>query len=38
MIRVVSISRDGIYGKSESALFRYLGKEFTNMKINPVIF
>jgi hypothetical protein len=38
MIRVVSISRDGIYGKSENALFRHLGKEFTDLKINPEFF
>jgi hypothetical protein len=38
MIRVVSRSRDGIYGKSENALFRHLGKEFTDLKINPVTF
>jgi hypothetical protein len=38
MIRVVSISCDGIYGKLENALFRHLGKEFTDLKINPVTF
>jgi hypothetical protein len=38
MIRVVSVSCDGIYGKSENALFRHLGKEFTDLKINPEMF
>jgi hypothetical protein len=35
MIRVVSISRNGIYGKWENALFRHLGKEFSDLKLNP---
>jgi hypothetical protein len=38
IIRVVSRSRDGIYGKLENALFPHLGKEFIDLKINPVTF
>jgi hypothetical protein len=38
MIRVVSISRDGIYEKLENALFRHLRKEFTDLKINQEMF
>jgi hypothetical protein len=38
MTRVVSISCDRIYGKLVNALFRHLGKEFTNLKINVVTF
>jgi hypothetical protein len=38
MIRVVSISCVGIHGKSENALYRHLGKEFTDLNINPEMF